>query len=122
MSATLNAGLDEGRSISADGHHRAMAARQAMIATAAHWLADYDALMAPSAPSPAPEGLATTGDPACCTFASLLGFPAITIPVGRGANGLPVGMQLVARSGDDADLLGVAAWCESRLPRWRGLV
>lgn len=122
MSATLNAGLDEGRSISADGHHRAMAARQAMIATAAHWLADYDALMAPSAPSPAPEGLATTGDPACCTFASLLGFPAITIPVGRGANGLPVGMQLVARGGDDAALLGMAAWCESRLPRWRGLV
>ncbi|MCE7876567.1 MAG: amidase [Betaproteobacteria bacterium PRO3] len=122
MSATLNAGLDEGRTVSVEAHLHALAARRAMIAAAVSWLADYDALMAPSAPSPAPEGLAATGDPSCCTFASLMGFPAITIPIGHGANGLPVGMQLVARGGEDAALLGVAAWCESRLPRWRGLV
>jgi Asp-tRNA(Asn)/Glu-tRNA(Gln) amidotransferase A subunit family amidase len=122
MSATLNAGLDEGRAISADAYAAALAARRAMIAAATSWLAGYDAVMAPPAPSSAPEGLATTGDPSCCTFASLVGFPAIALPIGYGMNGLPVGMQLVGRSGDDGALLGVAAWCESKLPRWRGLV
>ncbi len=122
LSATLNAGLDEGRAIPADAYAAALASRRAMIAAATSWLAGYDALIAPPAPSSAPEGLATTGDPAFCTFASLLGFPAVTIPIGYGANGLPVGMQLVGRAGEDANLLSTAAWCESKLPRWRGLV
>ncbi len=122
LSATLNAGLDAGRAISAGAYARAMVDRQAMIAAATHWLCDCDALLAPPAPAPAPEGHSTTGDPSCCTFASLTGFPAITLPIGYGRNGLPVGMQLVGRAGEDDALLGVAAWCESKLPRWRGLV
>jgi amidase len=92
-----------------------------MIAGAIAWLASYDALVAPPAPGPAPEGLHTTGDPSCCTFASLLGAPAVTMPVGRAANGLPVGMQLVGTGGEDGALLSVAAWCEAKLPRWKGL-
>jgi len=52
----------------------------------------------------------------CCTLASLLGAPAITLPVGCDARGLPLGMQLVAAPGEDAGLLAVAAWCEARLP------
>ena len=63
----------------------------------------------------------TTGDPSCCTFASLLGAPAVTMPVGLAANGLPVGMQLVGTGGEDSALLSVAAWCEAKLPRWKGL-
>ena len=121
LSATLNAGLDEGRAIGDDALAKAHAARRAMIAGATAWLASYHALLAPPAPGPAPEGLHTTGDPSCCTFASLLGAPAVTLPVGRAANGLPVGMQLVGMAGEDSALLAVAAWCEARLPRWKGL-
>jgi Asp-tRNA(Asn)/Glu-tRNA(Gln) amidotransferase A subunit family amidase len=121
LSPRLNAGLDAGRAIGADAFAAAHAARRAMIATATAWLAGYDALIAPSAPGPAPAGLDTTGDPSCCTFASLAGFPAITLPVGIAGNGLPIGMQLVAIDGADAALLSIAAWCESKLPAWRGL-
>ncbi len=121
FSATLNAGLDEGRSIGDDALAKAHAARRAMIAGAIAWLASYDALVAPPAPGPAPEGLDTTGDPSCCTFASLLGAPALTLPAGCAPNGLPVGMQLVGTGGEDNALLSVAAWCEARLPRWEGL-
>jgi len=121
FSATLNAGLDEGRSIGDDALAKAHAARRAMIAGAIAWLASYDALVAPPAPGPAPEGLDTTGDPSCCTFASLLGAPAVTLPVGRASSGLPVGMQLVGTGGEDGALLSVAAWCEAQLPRWKGL-
>ena len=92
-----------------------------MIAAAADWLGRYDALLVPSAPAGAPAGLARTGDPSCCTLASLLGAPAITLPVALDAGGLPLGAQLVAPAGHDAALLGVAAWCEARLP-FRGLL
>jgi len=121
LSATLNQALDAGRAIDEATLARAYASRVAMIAAATSWLAPFDALGAPSAPGPAPEGLGTTGDPSCCTFASLLGFPAISLPVGRSAGGLPLGMQLVGLAGDDDDLLSVAHWCEDALPAWHHL-
>ena len=65
---------------------------------------------------PGPGKTASTGDPSCCTLFSLVGFPAITLPIGRNAGGLPLGMQLATNFGDDGRLLSVAAWCEERLP------
>ena len=38
----------------------------------------------------------------------------MTIPVGLAADGLPLGMQLNGRRGDDDALLAVAKWCERR--------
>jgi Asp-tRNA(Asn)/Glu-tRNA(Gln) amidotransferase A subunit family amidase len=116
LSAALNAALDEGRGIAGDAYARAMAGRRAMIAAATDWLSHYDALIAPPTTGAAPAGLDGTGDPSCCTLASLLGAPAITLPVGCDARGLPLGMQLLAAPGEDARLLAVAAWCEARLP------
>ena len=52
------------------------------IAFFTQWLDGYDAVLSPAAPGAAPRGLATTGDPSCCTLWSLLGFPAISLPVG----------------------------------------
>ncbi len=121
LSATLNAALDEGRAITAAAYARALAGRVAMIAAATDWLSRYDALLVPSAPAGAPASLEGTGDPSCCTLASLLGAPAITLPVALDARGMPLGLQLVAAADDDARLLAVAAWCEARLP-FAGLV
>jgi amidase len=116
LSAVLNAALDEGRAIAAPAYAHAVASRRTMIAAATDWLARYDALLAPPTTGTAPEGLASTGDPGCCTLASLLGAPAVTLPVARAANGLPLGLQLVGVPGGDDHLLAVAAWCEPRLP------
>jgi Asp-tRNA(Asn)/Glu-tRNA(Gln) amidotransferase A subunit family amidase len=121
LSKALNDALDEGRDLGADDYRRAVASRAAMIAAATDWMGHYDAVIAPPAPAAAPEGLDSTGDPACCTLASLLGAPAITLPIGFDARRLPLGMQLFATPGNDAKLLAVAAWCEARLP-FRGLV
>lgn len=41
------------------------------------------------------------------------GHPAISLPCGLGADGLPVGLQLVGRFRDDAALLQAAACFES---------
>ncbi len=82
----------------------------------AQWLSAFDAVISPPATGAAPEGLHATGDAACCTLWSLVGYPAITIPIGRAPNGLPLGMQIAASAGADDALLGVAAWCEAQLP------
>ena len=121
LSVKLNAAIDEGRAISPADYAAAMRRREAAIAAFTQWLAGFDAIIAPAAPGSAPEGLESTGDPACCTLWSLTGFPAITIPIGVDGAGLPVGMQIASASGADDSLLAVARWCEAQLP-FKGLV
>ena len=48
-------------------------------------------------------------------FITVTGCPAISVPAGRTADGLPVGVQLVARHGADRRLLEVAAAVEELL-------
>ncbi|HMH51262.1 MAG TPA: amidase [Candidatus Acidoferrum sp.] len=75
----------------------------------------HDALLTPTAPGPAPAGLASTGDAWFCAPWSSAGVPAITLPSGVAPSGLPFAVQLVAAAGREAALLGVAAWCEGVL-------
>jgi Asp-tRNA(Asn)/Glu-tRNA(Gln) amidotransferase A subunit family amidase len=120
LSPAVNAGLDEGRAIGAAAYADARGQRERAILFFTQGLEGFDAVLAPSAPGPAPRGLATTGDPSCCTLWSLLGFPAINLPVGL-VQRMPVGLQLAAPAGRDDSLLAVAAWCGARLS-FRGLV
>jgi Asp-tRNA(Asn)/Glu-tRNA(Gln) amidotransferase A subunit family amidase len=75
-------------------------------------LSVYDALLGPTAPAPAPAGLAWTGDAAFCAPWSSAGVPAITLPAGVARSGLPEAVQLVGAAGAEAALLATAAWCE----------
>jgi len=91
---------------------RAQRARLAFRRDVTPLLAEHDALLSPTAPSPAPEGLAATGDPWFCAPWSFAGVPAISLPIGVSALGLPHAIQLVGAAGHDAKILAVAAWCE----------
>ena len=51
--------------------------------------------------------------------ANLTGLPAISLPCGRDASGLPVGLQLVGRAFDEATLFRLGACCEREAPWWR---
>ncbi|WP_274911519.1 amidase [Streptomyces sp. WZ-12] len=51
---------------------------------------------------------------------NLIGSPAATVPVGRAANGVPIGMQLAARRHNDAAVVRGATACQKHLP-WRHL-
>ncbi len=48
-------------------------------------------------------------------FVNGLGLPAVSIPVGLDINGMPISLQLVARKGTDAALIGLAASLQARL-------
>ncbi len=75
----------------------------------------HDVLLTPSTTGAAPEGLAATGDPLFCRSWSLLGLPAVHLPLIRNARGLPVGLQLVGRMGEDHKLLAAARRIHDRL-------
>jgi amidase len=76
---------------------------------------EFDALLVPAAPGDAPARLDMTGDPLFNRTWTLLHLPCVTVPAGRGAAGLPIGVQLVGRLWDDARLLAVAAMAERAL-------
>jgi amidase len=76
-------------------------------------LAGFDAVLTVAATGEAPEGLADTGDASFCAPWTLLGFPAITVPVTVSANGLPLGVQLVGAFGKDFTTLRVAKFVEN---------
>ena len=79
------------------------------------WLFDdWDALLAPAVNGEAPLGLGHAGDPAFQALWTMLHVPAITLPTHRGPNAMPVGIQLVARRGEDDLLLSVAEWVWER--------
>jgi amidase len=69
-----------------------------------------DVLLTPSAPDEAPKGLESTGSSLFNRIWTLLGAPCVTVPFGRGANGLPLGIQIVGRYDDDARVLQAAEW------------
>ncbi|MDX2315495.1 MAG: amidase [Gammaproteobacteria bacterium] len=70
---------------------------------------DYDALLTLAAPGEAPLGLSSTGDAVFSVIWTLMGVPAITLPMLVGEDGLPIGIQLIGARGEDAKLLAIAA-------------
>lgn len=90
----------------------AFAAARAAYADA---VAGFDAVLTPSAPGEAPEGLGWTGDPAFNTLWTLLHVPCVTVPAGTGPRGLPLGVQVAGRIGEDAAALAWAEWVRAGL-------
>lgn len=78
---------------------------------------EFDGILTPAAAGEAPIGLAATGSPAFCTIWSYLGLPAVSLPLLHGGNGLPIGVQLVGKRGNDARLLRAARWLVQHLDR-----
>ncbi len=73
-------------------------------------IAPFDAILTPSAPGEAPEGLAWTGDPAFNSLWTLLHVPCVTVPVATGPKGLPLGVQIVTGFGRDREALAWGEW------------
>lgn len=55
------------------------------------------------------------------SMVNVAGLPAIVLPVRQGADGLPMGVQLIGRPGGEATLLALGAQLERRL-RWQDRV
>jgi Asp-tRNA(Asn)/Glu-tRNA(Gln) amidotransferase A subunit family amidase len=71
---------------------------------------DVDILLTPSAPGEAPEGLDWTGEPTFNALWTALHVPCVTVPAGHGSTGLPLGIQIIGRRGEDRQILAWAQW------------
>jgi aspartyl-tRNA(Asn)/glutamyl-tRNA(Gln) amidotransferase subunit A len=108
MRSLIETGLRHAATAYVDANRARLAFREDVMPL----LAAHDGLLCPTAPAPAPAGLGSTGDGSLCAPWSNAGVPAISLPSGIAASGLPHAIQLVQAAGASARLLGVAAWCE----------
>ena len=115
LSEPLRALLARGREVKAIDYQKALARLPVLHEGFEELFSRFDAVLTPSAPGTAPAGLEATGDPAFCTLWTLCGMPALNIPLMRGANGLPLGVQLVGARHGDARLLRTARWLVSQV-------
>jgi Asp-tRNA(Asn)/Glu-tRNA(Gln) amidotransferase A subunit family amidase len=115
LSPSLRAQLERGREARAVDYLGALAGIPALNDSFAELFAQrYDAILTPASAGTAPRGLGATGDPSFCTLWTLCGLPALSVPLMQGANGLPLGIQLVGSRHGDARLLRTARWLVAR--------
>lgn len=123
--------LQQGRQISLEDYTRAQRDRAILRADVEAALSTCDLLVLPTLPIPAPFLGATSvslggrgGDEPIrplmlrlTQLFNLTGHPAISLPCGKTADGLPCGFQLVGRHQQTVDLLAVALACEPHVSR-----
>ena len=120
LSASLRGQIERGRQVTAVDYRKALARVPVLLESLDSLFDGCDALLTPATLGTAPAGLESTGDPLMCTLWTYLGMPALSLPLLQGVNGLPLGVQLVGRRGDDARLLRTARnsapWCAAAPP------
>jgi Asp-tRNA(Asn)/Glu-tRNA(Gln) amidotransferase A subunit family amidase len=110
LSDSLRSQIERGQRVSAVDYNNAVDRIRTVAESFDEVFDRYDALLTAAAPGTAPRGLDATGSPAFCTLWTFAGMPAVTLPLMQGEDGLPMGVQLVGRRGDDARLLRTARW------------
>jgi Asp-tRNA(Asn)/Glu-tRNA(Gln) amidotransferase A subunit family amidase len=107
--------VQTGRTHSALQYLAAKALQEKLRSAFATQISGFDAVLTLPAFGEAPEGLSFTGKAEYCAPWTLLGAPALSLPVGFGKNGLPLGLQIVGAYREDYRMLRVAKWIEHAL-------
>ncbi|MBS0534908.1 MAG: amidase [Proteobacteria bacterium] len=114
LSQQLRDLMAEGRSFPAVRYLQARQNAKSYAAGLNNLFGDFDAIITPATPGVAPVGEAT-GSPVFNSLWSLTGLPALTLPLLTGEGGMPLGVQLVGATRDDARLLRTANWLVEQL-------
>ena len=120
LSDSLAGQIERGRRVTAVEYRKAVAQAGPLNAAFAPLFERVDSIVAPATLGTAPPAASGTGDPLMCTLWTFCGMPAISLPLLQGADGLPIGVQLVAARGDDARLLRTARWLVRHFPAQEG--
>jgi amidase len=132
LEAVTLASVEYGRRLTAVDLLRALRLCNTITRNVGEFFRSYDVLVTPTVATPPPLlRTLNQNDPsldprgwlnklfALIPFTPLFnvtGQPAISLPLGQSSEGLPIGVQLVARYGDEATLLRLAAQLEQALP------
>lgn len=110
--------IQRGQTVSDEALDADRAGRDALHDQLSGLMAEHglDAWVCPSAVGTAPAGLESTGDPVMNLPWTHAGMPVLNLPAGFSTEGLPLGLQIVARRGADEALLAWGETLAARLP------
>ncbi len=127
FSSVTRAHLEAGLKLTATEILQAQKLRRRLLDTLLHSFGDWDILVLPTLPVTAPKHgedwqefggrRVTTQDSMTwfCWLGNLTGLPCVTIPIGRSSLGLPIGMMLMGKPGQDEKLLSMAMSLEKSI-------
>ncbi|WOH47079.1 amidase [Bradyrhizobium sp. sBnM-33] len=117
MAPLLRAKLDKSGDITPAAYDEAIGIANRARQTLEKMFDDVDVLLTLSAPGTAPKGLGSTGDARYNRLWTLMGVPCVNVPTLVAEVNLPVGVQVIARHGADAQALAAARFVEEALKR-----
>lgn len=115
MAPLLRGRLDESKGTRPAAYDAARGTAKRARRALAALFEEVDVLLTFSAPGAAPKGLGSTGDARLNRLWTLMGVPCVNIPAYIADGGLPIGVQVIARFGDDAGALAAARFVEEAL-------
>lgn len=107
MSSKLHRWIEQGITVTTAQYEDALAERLRLIEVLESWLPENGIIVTAATVDTAPLRADGTGSRAPQRLWSLVGFPAMTVPVSK-ENGLPIGVQLIGRPGSDRQLLQIS--------------
>jgi Asp-tRNA(Asn)/Glu-tRNA(Gln) amidotransferase A subunit family amidase len=110
LSDVLREMIERGQQVEAPDYEAALARKPHYYETLDEIFDEYDAILTPSTPGPAPAGIEATGSPIMNTIWTFCGTPALNLPLLMSPEGLPFGVQAVGEIDDDARLFRHARW------------
>jgi Asp-tRNA(Asn)/Glu-tRNA(Gln) amidotransferase A subunit family amidase len=114
LSRVMQERLKESETLTLADYRAALIERARIRARYAEFAASCQACVSLAAPGPAPAELKSTGSPQFAVPSSLLGTPALSLPLFQ-VNGMPLGLQVLGFANEDASAFATAAWLRDHL-------
>jgi Asp-tRNA(Asn)/Glu-tRNA(Gln) amidotransferase A subunit family amidase len=114
LSRNMQDRLKESESLTLADYRAALDERARIRVRFAELAAAAQGCLSLSAPGPAPAGLHSTGSPQFAVPSSLLGTPALSLPLFE-VDGMPLGLQVLGFANQDAEAFATAAWLRDHL-------
>jgi Asp-tRNA(Asn)/Glu-tRNA(Gln) amidotransferase A subunit family amidase len=114
LSKVMQTRLAESEALTLSDYRAALTERARTRALYAELSGSFDGCVTLSATGPAPNGLQSTGNSQFAIPSSLLGVPALTLPLFE-IEGMPVGLQVLGFFNEDAQAFAVSGWLRDQL-------
>ncbi|MDX3906698.1 MAG: amidase [Pigmentiphaga sp.] len=113
LSPLIHASMERANKLGLEGYRACLEKRAQLRRQFEDIAGGVDAFITLSAPGAAPRGIQWTGDPIFNVSASVLGAPAVSLPLLQD-DGMPLGLQLLGAQHTDQRLFRTALWIQGQ--------